>query len=374
MNKIKIVHVLHSVGGVDVSLRQILQNINPSLFESVVIHGKGDTEDNFIDKNKHKVINYKVSIYRNISVINDFRAIQQALKIIKKEKPQIIHSHSTKGGVIARITGLITGIKVIHTPQAFSFLCTENKIKRKVFLVIERLLSKGNSLLLASSNSELQRAINEVGYPRNKTALFNNAIQPIVELNPLSISKNWPDDYICTVGRPCYQKNIEELIRVLHEVNKTQSTHLVVMGVGYHADQLVVVQNLILDLNLQNRVTLLNWTCREDVLHIISKSSLYVSTARYEGLPYAIIESLALGIPGVVSNCDGNRDLIIDNYNGYCIDNNDTKEFSKRIIELLNNKEFHAVVSSNAKDTFNKHHNIYDKIGDLEGIYKQQIK
>lgn len=374
MNKIKIVHILHSVGGVDVSLRQILLNINTSEFECVVIHGNNDTAYLFQNSAKNHVKEYKVPIFRNISLKNDFIAIKQALKIIKEEKPNLIHSHSTKGGVIARIIGLMTGVKVLHTPQAFSYLCTQNRLKRAIYLGVEKILSKGNSVLLASSQSELNRAIDEVGYSSAKTALFNNAIEPIKNLPTLSISKTWPDNYLCTVGRPCYQKNIEEQIRILYEINKTQRTHLVLMGVGYYADQLELVRNLIIELKLQDKVTILNWTSREDVLQIVKKSKIYLSTARYEGLPYAIIESLALGVPCVVSNCDGNRDLIQNNYNGYCIVNNSREEFVQKVLNLLNNEVLYEQLSTNAETTFENYHNIHKEIFVLESIYKAQIK
>lgn len=374
MSKIKIAHILHSVGGVDVSLRQILQNIDTSEFENIVLHGDSDTQVLFKGKNLKSIKTYKLPIYREISVINDYLAIVKALKIIRRERPNLIHSHSTKGGVIARVIGFFTGIKVLHTPQAFSYLCTEKKIKRTAFLLIEKLLSKGNSVLLASSESELQRAINEVGYSKSKTALFNNAITPIEKVFELSILKTWPDKYLCSVGRPCYQKNTEELIRVLFEINKTEEVHLVLVGVGHHADQLEIVEDLVLKLNLKDKITILNWTSREDVLHIISKSKLYVSTSRYEGLPYAIIESLALSIPNVVSDCDGNRDLIKNDYNGFCVKNNNTEEFSQRVIELLKQEKLYYEFSKNAKETFLKHHNINQKIHDLESIYREELK
>lgn len=374
MSKIKIAHILHSVGGVDISLRQIFQNIDTSDFENIVLHGNSDTEVLFQDKNLKTIKEYKLPIYREISIKNDYQAIVKALKVIRKEKPDLIHSHSTKGGVIARIIGFITRIKVLHTPQAFSYLCTDKKIKRAAFLFIEKILSKGKSVLLASSESELKRAIDEVGYSKSKTALFNNAITPIEKIYELSIPKTWPDKYLCTVGRPCFQKNTEELIRVLYEVNKTEHIHLVLIGVGHHADQLEVVENLVLKLNLKDKITILNWTKREDVLHIISKAKLYVSTSRYEGLPYSIIESLALSIPNVVSDCDGNRDLIKSDYNGFCIKNNNTKEFSQRIIQLLKEENLHYEFSKNAKETFLKHHNINEKINNLESIYREESK
>lgn len=374
MQKIKVAHILHSVGGVDVSIRQILQNLSTKDFECIVIHGENDTKEKFKDKDSKTIVDYKVPIFRSISIKKDYIAFVKALKIIKKEKPDLIHSHSTKGGVIGRVIGLLTGIKVLHTPQAFSYLSTNKKIKRSFFLIVEKILSKGNSVLLASSESELDRAIKEVGIPKSKTILFKNAIEPIKKISELSILKTWPDEYICTVGRPCYQKNIEELIHVLYEINKIQEMHLVLLGVGHHADHLENVKELISELDLENNVTILNWTSREDVLNIINDSKLYISTALYEGLPYAVIESLALSKPCVVSDCDGNRDLIKNDFNGYVIENNDTLAFSQKVIELSNDPNTYKEFSKNAKITFERDYYILEKINDLEFIYKAQIE
>jgi glycosyltransferase involved in cell wall biosynthesis len=163
------------------------------------------------------------------------------------------------------------------------------------------------------------------------------------------------------------------MINVFYEVRKKEDIHLVLMGVGHHSDQLEIVKKQITDLKLNNNVTLLNWTSRLDVLNIISKSRIYISTARYEGLPYSIIESLLLGIPCVVSNCDGNRDLIRDNYNGYIIDHDNAVDFSSKIIKILNDNILHVKFSRNAKLTFGKHYNIKETIKELELIYKESL-
>lgn len=372
MKKIKIAHILHSVGGVDVSLRFILENSNPSRFKNIVVHGITDTKEAFYDLNKVIIKEYKLPIYREINFVNDLISIVKTYQILKEEKPDLIHCHSAKGGVIGRIVAIMTGIPVLYTPQAFSYLSTNNKLKRTVFLQIEKLLSKAKGTLLACSNSERERALKEVGFSDSKVLLFNNAIRPVTEIKSLSIEKSWPDKYICTVGRPCYQKNIDEMIRVFYEVKKQHDIHLVIMGVGHHADELQMIRKMIVDFDLSNFVTLLDWTSREDVLHIISKTQLYISTARYEGLPYAVIESLALSIPCIVSNCDGNKDLIIDNYNGYLIDEYDTKGFSKKVIELLNDKTKQATFATNAKNTFELNYDIVKKVSDLEEIYLSQ--
>lgn len=372
MKKIKIIQILHCVGGVDIWLRIMLQNINSDKFENIIVHGVNDTKP-FLDTNKNLIKEYRTTIFRNISIVNEINAIFDCIKIIKKEKPDLLHVHSAKGGVIGRIVGIITKTKVLYTPHAFSYLSEKNSFKRFIYLLIEKILSNGNSVLLATSKSETVRAIDEVGYNKGKTIIFNNSINPVSSIEKLSISKTWPDEYICTVGRPSYQKNIELMIKILFEINKIKNIHLVIMGVGHHMGQLASVNELIASLNLTDKVTLLKWTKREDVFNIIDNSKLYISTSRYEGLPYSIIESLALAKPCVVSDCDGNRDLIIDNYNGYIIKGDDVQLYKDKILDLLNNDELQKEFSDNAYSTFDNNYNIVKNIKLLEQIYSNAI-
>jgi glycosyltransferase involved in cell wall biosynthesis len=364
MAKIKIAHLLHSLGGVDVYLRLVLSNIDTNSFENILIHGTKDTAAPFLDKNKKNVTEYKISIFREISVLNDLKATYQAYQILKKEKPDLIHSHSAKGGIIGRVLGPLLGIKVIYTPHAFSYLSTQSKLKRGVFLGIEKLLAKRAVLLLATSNSEQKRAIEEVGFNPQNTIVFNNCIEPILKIDPLSIPKTWSDYYICTVGRPSYQKNIEHMIEVMSEVNKEHKIHLVVMGVGPVSDQLESVKSRIEELGMNKDVTLLSWTERTDVFNIINQSKFYISTARYEGMPYAIIESLALSKPCVV-----NKDLIIDGYNGFLV-NEEVIQFKVKILELLGDEKLLDSMSKNSQQVFAESFSIKANIKQLEAIYR----
>jgi glycosyltransferase involved in cell wall biosynthesis len=371
--KHRIAHVLHSVGGVDVSVRLIVKNSNSDLFEHTIIHGKFDTNEPFLNDKGNTVAEYRTNIIRNISIFQDVKSILDTIQYLKKNPHNLIHAHSAKGGVIGKIAGMVLGIKTIYTPQAFSYLSSQNKTKRFLFLCIERLLANKNGLLLASSASEQQRAIDEVNYKNTNTAIFPNSIDPIELIQPLTINKTWPAEYICTVGRPSYQKNIEMMIQALHQVRQTNKIHLVIMGVGHHVGQLESVKNLIKKLELTSAVTLLDWTARTDVFNIISKSKFYLSTARYEGMPYSVIESLALSKPCVVSDCDGNRDLIQDGYNGYVVAQDDLDGFVEKVSLLLNNADLCETMSLQAKQSFNSNCNIKNNIQKLESIYQQSV-
>ncbi|WP_179353370.1 glycosyltransferase [Winogradskyella vidalii] len=372
MSKKKIIHILHSVGGVDTSLRVLLKAIDSSKFENIVIHGTKDNS-NFLDDSGNYVDEYKIPIERDINLLKDFKSIIKAYKIIKKEKPDLIHAHSAKGGLLGNTTGFfLNTINVLHTPQAYSFLSASSSLKRRFYVLIERVLKNKNSILLASSNSELERGIREVHYKKSKTALFNNCISPIT-LNPefSDISNyNLPEEYICTVGRPSFQKNIELMIEVLKEIKKEiPNIHLVIMGIGVVSPNTENVKHLIKAYGLEANTTLIEWTERERIFHIVSKSKLYITTARYEGLPYAVIESLSLSKSVIATDCDGNRDLVFDDKNGFLLDEDAISLMSKKTIELIQNDTKRLAFEEKSLDIFNKNFNIETNIKNLEALY-----
>ena len=149
-------------------------------------------------------------------------------------------------------------------------------------------------------------------------------------------------------------------------------SHLVVMGVGHHSDRLSNVKDLIRKKKLNDKVLLIDWTDRANILNIISNSILYISTARYEGMPYSVIESLALSKPCVVSNCDGNKDLIKDGFNGFIIKNEEVQKYVEKTLYLLSDTSILNQFSENAFSSFNKDYNISKNIKKIENFYIEQ--
>ena len=229
--------------------------------------------------------------------------------------------HSSKAGVIARISSLFFKIKVFYTPHAFSFLSTNSFFKRQLYIFIEKVLKTNNTFVLATSVSEKNQAEHIIGYPSSKVMVLNNATPPF----DLSTIKAYPvihSNYICTVARPSYQKNVEMLLDVfLLITNKCNDIHLFIIGAGEYSPDLNKIKKIIVKNNLESNVTILPWIARTNVLSIIKNSKIYVSTSRYEGMPYAVIESMSLKVPCVLTDVDGNRDLVEDGYNGYIIKN-----------------------------------------------------
>ncbi|MBP0902854.1 glycosyltransferase [Mariniflexile gromovii] len=350
-----------------------------NIINNIIIHGKQEKGIEYLDSSGKATKQFYIPIQREINIFKDLKCIYQTIKILKKEKPDLIHAHSAKGGVISRIASLFYSINVLHTPHAFSYLSAHSPVKRYLFLSIERVLKNFNSILLATSESELKRGIDEVGYQPHKAFLFNNSITElaVVDNNSTvsSLAYNFSKDYICTVGRPSYQKNIEMMVEIIKNVkDHIPNIHLVVMGLGVVSPNSENVKMLISKHNLEKNFTLIDWIEREKIFEIVSKSKFYLSTSRYEGLPYSIIESLSLRKAIIATDCDGNRDLVINDFNGYLLKENQLDQFKEKIIELYYNNETREKFEKNSFLLFKEKFDISINIRKLEKIYLKHAK
>ncbi|MCE8444938.1 glycosyltransferase [Phocaeicola dorei] len=173
----KILHLGQIIGGLDIYIRNSIIYAEGD-YEYILVHGNKDNNKP-IEKNGKRVKEYGISLYRSLNPWNDLKAIIQAVKIIRKERPDLVHCHSAKGGVVGRIAGFLTRTKTFYTPHAFSFLSTRSRLKRKIYLFIER-STKLNAWLLACSESERVMGINLVHYHENKALVWNNAVPDAV--------------------------------------------------------------------------------------------------------------------------------------------------------------------------------------------------
>lgn len=173
MKKMKILHLGQIIGGLDIYIRNSIVYAEGD-YEYILVHGNKDNNKP-IEKNGKRVKEYGISLYRNLNPWNDLKAVIQAVIIIKKEHPDLLHCHSAKGGVVGRIAGFLTHTKTLYTPHAFSFLSTQSTLKKKIYLLIER-TTKFDAWLLACSESERMMGVKIVHYHKDKALVWSNAV------------------------------------------------------------------------------------------------------------------------------------------------------------------------------------------------------
>lgn len=361
----KILHIGQLIGGLDIYIRNTI-NYADNSFEFIIAHGMSDKNQPII-KNKNKIKEYNISLYRELNPIKDIKGLLQVLKIIHKEKPDIIHCHSAKGGFIGRLAGFITNTKTFYTPHAFSFLSTQSKLKRQIFLLLER-SAKLNSYLLACSNSEKDLGISLVHYKREKALVWSNSVPDAHNVNIPKEKTTSP--YICYIGRPSYQKNPFFLVNVIKEAHKKHPNILFyILGVGYYSPDLETIKVMIKNYQLENTIILLPWLNHNETMGYVKNSLFYITPSRYEGLPLAVIEAMSLGKCIIASDVLGNKDCVKNDYNGYLLP---LKEniFIDKINQLIEFPELREKFEINSRKYFEENFFIENRIKFLENIYK----
>lgn len=380
----KILHIGNLKSGIDTYVRNTVA-LASDKFEFVIVNGADDNSKPYMRHGK-QVETYSIDMYRALNPIKDMKAVMQAIKIIKKEKPDLVHCHSAKGGVIGRFAAFFTGTKVVYTAHAFSFLSAESAKKKQVFLLLEK-IAKLNSYLLACSGSERELGIKVVGFKVKKAFAWNNAVPDadkgltrISQVSQISSQKNETSDlpvpkagerYITSIGRPSYQKNPLFMVEVAHGIHlKHPDIKFYLLGVGFYSPMLEDMKKLIHQYDMDDTFYLLPWLSHEETLKYVKGSLLYFMTSLYEGLPISVIEAMSLGKAVVASDVLGNKDCVKDGYNGYLLPLKE-EVFVEKMNDLIENDEKRKEMEKNSRSYFESDFFIDNRIKALEEIYTE---
>jgi glycosyltransferase involved in cell wall biosynthesis len=368
----KIAHIGQSIGGVDTYIRLLVAHLNVNNFKQIILHGKNENEANFKDKSGKAIKEFSISLIRSVNPIVDTLALLQAIKIIRKEQPDLIHCHSSKGGMIGRIAGYILNIPSLYTPNAFSYLSAKNKVKRILFLTYERAFKNLNTTLLACSKSESIRGLSEVNYPQAEVVIWQNSIEAI---KCHKTADKIGEDFLLSIGRPSYQKNTSFLIEIMNKLVNEYGVKkkLLLVGVGHFSPLKEKIIALINNYKLTDYIFLIDWVPRSVSIEYISSCLLYLSTSRYEGLPYALLEAMSIGKAIVATNVDGNRDAVKNGETGFLVKEGEIIEFATCVKLLIENNKKRRTFEISAQKRFLDNFDIKKNITQLEAIYLNKL-
>lgn len=339
IEKKKILHIVESFGGGVFSVLVDIVNSLSNEFEIVIAYSKrSQTPENFNEyfNSNIKFIEVK-NFTRSINFKKDIKAFFELKKIIKQEKPDIIHLHSSKAGFLGRFAANGKKIKMLYNPHGFSFLMQDSSIiKRKIYWLIEKIAIIRKCTIVGCSNGEYEEALK---LSKNSICINNGIDIKKLEKETKTFSKNKIDFdnlRICTSGRIGYQKN-PELFNKIAEDN----LNLKFTWIG--------------DGDLRNKLTSENieitgWKTRNEVLELVNKNDIFILTSLWEGLPISLLEAMFLGKVCIVTDCIGNRDVIKNGKNGFLITGDNYKDIIKKL-----DKKTYDRISENAKnDIINK--------------------
>ena len=295
-----------------------LSNLGHSI---TIIHNKikdQALEKNFSELDRLGVIRKEIGFERNIAISDFFVSLRILFFVIFSKHFDIIHGHSSKGGVYARIAGFFSKAKIVYTPHAFFSMNTSlSTIKSKFIKYTEFFLSLCSDLIILTSKSEWEHAeylrINE-----SKLALIPNGsyMSPFNKIKHLTKKKLGTN--IGFVGRLSFQKDPLRAVKIFSLAYKNnKQLRFFILGDGEYLNSL---NALIKKMNLISKIKVIK---QKNLNDFLSNIDLLLATSRYEGSPYLFQDACMASVPIISSNVGGVEFFVKNDYNGYVYENDE---------------------------------------------------
>ena len=337
-----IVHVTEALGGGVCSLLSSITNLQARSSRIILIYSVRPSSPSARELRRlfpEPIELIRVSMVTNISVGKDIASLISLVSIFKKINPTVIHLHSSKAGALGRAAARIAGMsdKVFYSPHGLSFLRLDiSKSKRRLYRLLEWFASKTGGVILASSESEGEIIRREL---RSKTV---RCIANGVDFSSIKISKGTGNDKmrVITTGRITYAKAPWKFKEIVTATENSE-VNFVWAGDGELRDSIFPCNEVIPNLHITGWVE--NGTL---VLDELARSDIFLLTSLWEGMPISLLEAQAAGLPAVVSNTVGSRDVVLNGVTGYICDSAD--EMIEKIQTLVNDSGLRASMGAAA--------------------------
>jgi glycosyltransferase involved in cell wall biosynthesis len=291
-----------------------------------------------------------VPMTRRITPIRDLVSFFKLRSTISKYKPDIVHTHTPKAGLLGMLAARSLGVKIrIHTVGGLP-LMIEKGFKRRLLMFTERLTYWGATEVWPNSRSMMNFIIDEKLAKPAKLAVIDNGSTNGIDLRKFSkknldpailekiihaLPKEGGLKILC-VGRMVKDKGIEELVSVFIQLQKNYSLQLILVGpFEAHLDPLS--PETLDDIINNPAITHITWS--DSIEYYMSIADIFVHPSHREGFPNVILQAGAMHLPVICSNIPGNADIIQNNKTGLMFEVKNEAALYNRLKFAIENKE-----------------------------------
>lgn len=319
---IRVIRILGrmNIGGPSVHVALLTSGLNNERFRSTLVTGTiGQSEgDMLYMARQYGVTPHIISqLGRDNSWRNDLVAWWKLCRLLKRERPDIVHTHTAKAGALGRLAAALTGVPVkIHTFHGHVFHGYFGPFKSGLYVLIERLLSLLTTKIIAISSAQRKELCDRFRIATRikfRVIPIGLDLQPFLQLpveRQLSARGPSGQEFIGFIGRLVTVKNpklaVQAFAQVLQKQTASANSRLLFVGDGELRSEM---ERLIQSVRLGDRIQFLGWI--KDLREIYAKLAFVIVTSLNEGTPVVLIEAMAAGIPFVATSVGGIADLVV---------------------------------------------------------------
>jgi glycosyltransferase involved in cell wall biosynthesis len=349
--KIKILNIitLFSVGGATETVVSMAAGLREKGYEVHIATGPNVPSEGsmYETAERHNIPVFTFpNLKRAINPLNDLLIVFQLARFIKKNNYTVVHTHSSKAGVVGRIAAWLVNTPVIvHTIHGLPFHRFQNFIVRNFYKLIEKFSALFCDKIVAVTHTIVDVMLKNNLAPEKKFVVVRSAFNlemynhTLYDCNKIrSKYRISPSDFlIAKVARFSKLKGHEYLIDAFNIVsNKSNNCKLLLIGNGELEGEL---KSYIKSVGLKEKVIFSGLIPPEDIPEILSSVDLLVHTSLLEGLARVLPQAVMLEKPVISFDLDGSHEVIKDGYNGFLIEPENVTSLAEKILMLSSDRE-----------------------------------
>lgn len=321
-------------------------------------------------------------LVREISPGQDRRALRKLTQLFREQRFDIVHTHSSKTGILGRLAGRLAGVPVLmHTVHGYAFPAARNAFQSWFYLGMEWLGARLTDALVLLKQDDLDLARKRLHVPQTRLHLLPNGVDveryapgSDTERSRIRQTQLKADDgcvAIGMVGRLWAQKNPECFVRAAISVlaNGHGQARFFLIGDGELRGDL---ETRIRETGYTDSIRILGW--RDDVEALLPGLDVFVLPSRWEGLSLAILEAKSAGLPVVVSDIPGNRDLVREDVDGYVFGPDNDADLAARLEKLIEDAELRRRLGASGREIILSEFTLAERVKKMERLYTSLLE
>jgi glycosyltransferase involved in cell wall biosynthesis len=306
---------------------------------------------------------------RNINIFKDLLAIEEFVRLVNKIKPDLIHAHSSKPGVIARLAGAICRVPVVFTAHGWGFSPNSPTVIRNIAFVVEKLLAPLASKIICVCESDRQLAIKSKVVAKHRLVTIHNGIETIDA--PRANPAIDPLQLIMVARFTKKQKDHDTLMQAIKIIKEQIRTDIKVVMVGTGPDWEDAKQTA-KDLNILANIDFVG--DRLDVPDLLAQSQVFVLSTHYEGFPISVLEAMRAGLPVIATKVNGVSEQIVDGVTGLLVPHLDVYSLVAAIMTLIDHPEMRQSMGAEGSQKLARQFTLDRMSSRIDTLYKSVIK
>jgi glycosyltransferase involved in cell wall biosynthesis len=370
-----------NIGGPSVHVTLLNAGLNDEGYDCLLVTGsEGASEGSLRDLAETQGLRLEIvaELGREISPRSDLITAMKLYRLMRRERPQIVHTHLAKAGFVGRIAARLAGVPVVlHTFHGHVFHGYFSPAKTRVFLLMERFGARLSTRIITISPG-LREEIAGFGV----TDAANIEVIPLgFDLEPFATQLRASGDFrrsigvsaeaklIGAVGRLVPIKNIPLLLEAMAIARRQDpDLHVVIVGDGELRQEL---EGKARALGLEGSVTFAGW--RRDLPHVYADLDVAVISSDNEGTPASLIEAMATSCPVVATRVGGVPDLIADGITGRLIPPGDRAALANALLAVFREPERTRQMAERARLQVLERHQVDRLVADIDQLYRELL-